>query len=90
MHLEQPQFAGLPPFEQFMRDWDAFYNNEPFWTRMHDMDVDQLMADAGFDRAKMFVSGAQAVVDESIFGKQKDDVEDYGRKASWHVFGVRK
>lgn len=90
MHLEQPQFAGLPPFEQFMRDWDAFYNNEPFWTRMHDMDVDQLMADAGFDRTKMFVSGAQAVVDEEIFGKQKDDVEDYGRKASWHVFGVYK
>jgi hypothetical protein len=73
-----------------MRDWDAFYNNEPFWTRMHDMDVDQLMADAGFDRAKMFVSGAQAVVDEEIFGKQKDDVEDYGRKAAWHVFGVYK
>lgn len=90
MHLEQPQYAGLPPFEQFMRDWDAFYNNEPFWTRMHDIDVDQLMADAGFDRAKMFVSGAQAVVDEEIFGKQKDDVEDYGRKAAWHVFGVYK
>lgn len=90
LHLEQPQFEGLPPFEQFMRDWDALYNNEPFWTRMHEMDLEAMMEAAGFQREKMFVSGAQAVVDETIFGKQKEDVEDYGRKASWHVFGVRK
>ena len=90
IHLEQPQFEGLPPFEQFMRDWDALYNNEPFWTRMHEMDIDSLMENAGFQRNKIFISGAQAVVDEAIFGKQKDDVEDYGRKASWHAFGVYK
>ena len=90
IHLEQPQFEGLPPFEQFMRDWDALYNNEPFWTRMHEMDLDTLMANAGFSPNKVFVSGAQAVVDEAIFGKQKVDVEDYGRKASWHAFGARK
>jgi SAM-dependent methyltransferase len=89
-HLEQPQYAGIPPFEAFMRDWDSLYNNEPFWTGMHDLDIDQLMADAGFDRAKMFQDRAVGVLDEAIFGKQKDTGEDFGRKAAWHLFGVTK
>jgi SAM-dependent methyltransferase len=88
LHLEQPQFAGLPPFEQFMRDWDAFYNNEPYWTGMHELDVEKLEEEAGFVRGKMFTGKADAVVDEAIFGKPKPDVEDYGRKASWNLFGV--
>lgn len=90
IHLEQPQFPGLPPFEQFMRDWDSLYNNEPFWTGMHDLDIDALQQEAGFSRAKMFADNADAIVDEEIFGKQDADVEDYGRKASWHLFGVTK
>jgi ubiquinone/menaquinone biosynthesis C-methylase UbiE len=89
-HLEQPQYAGLPPFEQFMRDWDALYNNEPFWTRMHEMDIEKLMEDAGFQRDKMFQDKAEGILDESIFGKPKPDVEDFGRKAAWHLFGVHK
>ncbi len=89
-HLEQPQYAGLPPFEQFMRDWDALYNNEPFWTRMHEMDIEQLMADAGFQRDKMFQDKAEGILDETIFGKPRSDVEDFGRKAAWHLFGVHK
>jgi ubiquinone/menaquinone biosynthesis C-methylase UbiE len=89
-HLEQPQYAGLPPFEQFMRDWDSYYNNEPFWTRMHEMDIEQLMADAGFDRSKMFQDKAEGILDPTIFGQPKAGVEDYGRKAAWHLFGVTK
>ncbi len=90
-HLEQPQYAGLPPFEQFMRDWDAFYNNEPFWTRMHELDMNDLMAEAGFDRTKIFQDKAYGVLDEKIFGKPQDTgVEDFGRKAAWHLFGVTK
>jgi SAM-dependent methyltransferase len=89
-HLEQPQYAGIPPFEAFMRDWDALYNNEPFWTGMHDMDIEQLMEDAGFERSKMFQDKAVGILDEKIFGKPKDSGEDYGRKAAWHLFGVTK
>ena len=88
IHLEQPQYPGMPPFEQFMRDWDAYFNNEPFWSGMHDMDMDSLLVEAGFDREKLFVGKADAVVDEAIFGKPKAGVEDYGRKASWHLFGA--
>ena len=90
LHLEQAQYAGLAPFQQFMRDWDCLYNNEPFWGHMHELDLEALMETAGFSRAAMFQSKADAIVDEAIFGKANPDVEDYGRKATWDVFGVRK
>lgn len=91
LHVEQPQYsAEMPIFEQAMRDWDAFYNNEPFWSRMHEMDLDQAMVDAGFDRDKLVHGGVTAVVDRDLFPDAADDeTEDYGRKAAWHVIGAR-
>jgi len=53
IHLEQPQYKGMDPYEQFMRDWDTFGNAEPFWGTLHDMDLEQVGVDAGFARAKI-------------------------------------
>lgn len=90
LHVEQPQYAPeMPLFEQTMRDWDAFYNNEPFWSRMHELDLDQHMVDAGFDRDKLIHGGVTGVVDRDLFpDAAEDDTEDYGRKAAWHVIGA--
>jgi SAM-dependent methyltransferase len=88
LHLEQPQYPGMPVFEQFMRDWDAFYNNEPFWSGMHDLDIDALMVAAGFPKDGLFIDKAAVQLDPEVFGKPSDDVEDYGRKPSWHIFGA--
>ncbi|MEM0986563.1 MAG: class I SAM-dependent methyltransferase [Pseudomonadota bacterium] len=92
LHVEQPQYAAdMPLFEQAMRDWDAFYNNEPFWTKMHEIDLDQWMADAGFGADELIHDGVAAVVDKDVFpDAADDDGEDYGRKAAWHVIGARK
>ena len=68
LHLEQPQYSDdMPLFEQFMRDWDAFNNNEPFWSAMHGLDVKQVMARAGFPIERQFTAGVRAVVDPAIF-----------------------
>jgi len=49
MHVEQPQYAkDMPLYERAIRDWDSFYNNEPFWTKMHELDLDRWMIEAGF------------------------------------------
>lgn len=91
MHVEQPQYTeDMPLFEQAMRDWDAFYNNEPFWSRMHELDLDEQMEKAGFDRSKLIHGGVTAVVDKDLFpDAAEDETEDYGRKAAWHVVGAR-
>ncbi|MDX2236845.1 MAG: class I SAM-dependent methyltransferase [Hyphomonadaceae bacterium] len=93
LHVEQPQYdAAMPLFEQAMRDWDAFYNNEPFWTKMHEVDLDGWMVKAGFKKDALIHGGVAAVVDPKVFPEAAKDSkqEDYGRKAAWHVIGARK
>jgi len=90
LHVEQPQYDDeMPVFEQAMRDWDAFYNNEPFWTKMHEIDLDAYMIDAGFPEETLLHGGVSAVVDTNLFpDPAEDDVEDYGRKPAWEVTGA--
>jgi SAM-dependent methyltransferase len=92
LHVEQPQYAaGMPVFEQTMRDWDAFYNNEPFWSTMHGLDLDGLVVEAGFARENLLHGGVTAVVDKSVFPDAADEEgEDFGRKAAWHIVGARR
>lgn len=91
-HIEQPQYSdAMPLFEQFMRDWDAFNNNEPFWSAMHALDLKEIMAEAGLPKDRQFVVGVKAVVDESIFPPApQGEVEDYGRAAVWNAYGAWK
>lgn len=93
LHVEQPQYsADMGLFEQAMRDWDAFYNNEPFWTKMHEIDLDDFMRRAGFASDTLIHGGVTAVVDPDVFPQAASDAkqEDYGRKPAWHVIGARK
>lgn len=89
-HLEQPQYHGMDPFEQFIRDWDAYNNNEPFWSVMHDYDLQKMMADAGFDPAQYFETKVRGVVDRDIFPVASEKGEDHGRAALWTMFGAWK
>jgi hypothetical protein len=92
LHVEQPQYAStMPLFEQAMRDWDAFYNNEPFWSRLHEIDLDAEMVAAGFDPQRLIHGSVTAVVDRTLFpDAANDDTEDYGRKAAWHLVGATR
>lgn len=92
LHVEQPQYTpAMPLFEQAMRDWDAFYNNEPFWSTLHEIDLDAYMVEAGFAKDRLIHGGVTAVVDKNVFpDAADDDGEDYGRKAAWHVIGAQK
>lgn len=92
-HLEQPQYTpDMPLFEQAMRDWDAFNNNEPFWSAMHALDLKAVMQEAGFAADAIFVTKVRAVVDRSVFpdAPAENAGEDYGRAAYWHAYGAWK
>lgn len=92
LHLEQPQYTdAMPLYEQFIRDWDAFNNNEPFWSAMHALDLKRLMVEAGIPEEALFVTGVKAVVDREIFPEQaQDEREDHGRAAVWNAYGAWK
>lgn len=92
LHVEQPQYAPeMPLLEQALRDWDAFYNAEPFWSRLHEMDLDKYMVAAGFRAEDIVHAGVTGVVDAELFpDAAKDTTEDFGRKAAWEVIGARR
>ncbi len=94
LHLEQPQYEGMDPFEAFMRDWDTYNNNEPFWTRMHEADLNALLRASGFAEGAYFETTMQAQVDRTLFpapvGTDGLTQEDYGRTPTWTAFGATK
>ena len=91
-HIEQPEYSdAMPLYEQFMRDWDAFNNNEPFWSSMHAFDLKDVITRAGFPRDAQFEVGVRAVVDRTIFpDAPSGEAEDYGRAAVWNAYGAWK
>jgi ubiquinone/menaquinone biosynthesis C-methylase UbiE len=92
-HLEQPAYTDeMPLYEQFIRDWDAFNNNEPFWSSMHAIDLNQVMVEAGFTPDALFETHVKAEVDQSVFPTTATDgeTEDHGRAPAWHAFGAWK
>lgn len=92
LHLEQPQYEdGMPIFEQFMRDWDAYNNNEPYWSAMHATDINAELVASGFNKKELFRTGIEGVVDAATKTENsKHKKEDYGRSPIWNAYGAWK
>lgn len=91
LHIEQPQYTDdMSLYEQFIRDWDAFNNSEPYWSKMHDIDPKELMASCGFNPAHYLHFGAKAINDLDDGTQKADEPEDHGRSPIWNVFGAWK
>lgn len=52
IHMELPRTAEMDPFDAFYIDWDAYYNNEPFYQAFTSTDLKAAYVDAGFDADK--------------------------------------
>lgn len=46
---ELPPYEGVDPWTQFVRDWDTYNNNEPFWGTVHEMNFAEIAEEAGFE-----------------------------------------
>lgn len=105
LHVEQPNFApDTPLWDRFTRDWDSWYNNEPFWAKFHTMDVFELMTTAGFVRNAQFEARSEADIEPgryqpwaSTLSRHKPelnkagDANDGARKGEhWYLFGATK
>jgi len=91
LHIEQPQYTDdMSLYEQFIRDWDAYNNNEPYWSKMHDIDPQDLLSDCGFAREEYMQFGAKAINDLDDGNQKADEPEDHGRSPIWNVFGAWK
>lgn len=48
IHADLPPFDLMDPFTQFILDNETYFNNEPFWGAMRDLDQVALAKEAGF------------------------------------------
>jgi len=92
LQVEQPNYTPeMDLLEQAIRDWDCWYNNEPFWSKMHGMDTKEIMRMGGFsDDNYMEFKAAADTVDGDVTKPAKAIFEDHGREALWTVFGAWK
>lgn len=64
IHADLPPFDLMDPFTQFILDNETWYNNEPFWGAMRDIDQVSLALQAGFDAdAVRFDTAPMAVME---------------------------
>lgn len=88
IHLEQPPFRQFDAYEQFMRDWDGRYNNEPFWSALHDTDLVELLNTIGFERSNVFETRCEAPLVRRRTGADDAVAEDFGRAPCWYAIGA--
>lgn len=89
LHAEVPQYDHMPPFDQFLLDWDTRYNNEPFWGTVHDKNVEQAVTAAGFKKNNVI----QHMQPMATTAKNRTDNfkgGDFGGGGQWFILGGRK
>ena len=104
IHADLPPFDLMDPFTQFILDNETYYNNEPFWGAMRDLDQVALAKKAGFpadqirfDTAPMAVMefAAQAAAgysEDAATGVAERDFTagEFAPGGGWEVLIARK
>ena len=89
-NLEVPlRYKGMDMGGVVVRDWQNYYNAEPFWGSLGTVDIEKAMADAGFTRN---LQGFQPRTLNFQGERDKLDKEDpsIGMLSHWLVFGGYK
>jgi SAM-dependent methyltransferase len=81
IHADLPPFDLMDPFTQFILDNETWYNNEPFWGAMRDMDQIALADKAGFSRSDVRFDTAPMAVMEFNAQSAGYDAETTGAVA---------
>lgn len=102
IHADLPPFDKMDPFSQFILDNETYYNNEPFWGAMREMDQIQLSTDAGFKREDVRFDTAPMAIMEfaakaagysenaSELSEREFAAGEYAPGGGWEVLVARK
>ena len=88
LHVETPPYEGMEPFDTFIFDWDSENNNEPFWRKSHQLDLEALAKDAGFTHKPL-----QVMVPSAFQETQRSNTfqgGEFGGGGVWFVYGCQK
>lgn len=103
IHADLPPFGDMDAYAQLILDNETYYNNEPFWGAMRDMDQIELARDAGFaqdairfDTAPMaimeFAQSAENYNEEAAkeIADREFEAGEYAPGGGWEVLVAKK
>ena len=50
IHADAGSYEGMDLYRQLIFDNEVYNNNEPFWSTMRELDLEELAIESGFDR----------------------------------------
>ena len=97
IHADLPPFDKMDPFTQFILDNETYYNNEPFWGAMREMDQVRLAQDAGFPADSIRFDTAPMAIMEMMGAPPPEEAPEaefkageYAPGGGWEVLVARK
>ncbi|MEP2734787.1 MAG: class I SAM-dependent methyltransferase [Erythrobacter sp.] len=94
IHADLPPFLKMGAFNQFILDNETYYNNEPFWGAMRDLDQEQMAVDAGFAKETVRFDTAPMVMPEELAPPPEEEQEfvagEFAPGGGWEVLIARK
>ena len=90
IHVETPRYKGMDDYDAFILDWDTYNNNEPFWSKSHEIEPRDVAKEIGFDPDKTFEFMAPSAF-EAAKAKRTNVFQggDFGG-GFWYLYGFRK
>lgn len=79
IHADLPPFENMDAYTQLILDNETYYNNEPFWGAMRELDQVDLAVKAGFSKDNIFFDTAPMAIMEFV---QAQAAEDYNEDAA--------
>ncbi|MCS6987582.1 MAG: class I SAM-dependent methyltransferase [Sphingomonadaceae bacterium] len=92
IHADLPPFDLMDPFAQFILDNETWYNNEPFWGAMRDVDQPALARAAGFVDVR-FDTAPMAILEAAgaAGGAEREFVAgEFAPGGGWEILVGRK
>jgi ubiquinone/menaquinone biosynthesis C-methylase UbiE len=91
IHGETPPYKNMGPFDAFMLDWDTRNNNEPFWARSHEIDLEKLSKKGGFDTQHQFEALIPSALQVAEAKRSKVfQGGDFGGGGLWFIYGNKR
>ncbi len=99
INMELPPNENLDPYAGFQIDWDAYYNNEPYYAASTSTDVVKLMQDVGFQQEQIFewlipdyYEADRAQFQEAVLAREHSYTETgrWGEIVRWYGYGAQK
>jgi len=99
IHCELPRTTDMDIFDAFYIDWDAYYNNEPYYAAYTKTDMKEVMEKAGFNGETyvqdmipdFYMSSAEEFLAAAVGNKKKDDAHGrWGETVKWTTYSAWK